>query len=43
MTLDTLKAEALTALVTLAILSPVIVAGGYWLVTGRSILSLLGW
>lgn len=39
----TLKDEMLKTLFTLTILSPALVAGGYWLVTGRSILSLLGW
>lgn len=42
MNLDTLKTEALKTLFTLAILSPALVAFGYWLVTGRSILSLFG-
>lgn len=39
----TLKDEALKTLLTLAILSPVLVAGGYWLATGKSVLSLFGW
>ena len=42
MNLETLKDEAARTLLTLAILSPALVAGGYWLVTGRSILSLFG-
>ncbi len=41
--MDTLKQEALKTAIVLAVLSPAIVAGCYWLSTGRSILSLLGW